>query len=96
MKLISMTPFIAVIVLGFAVFTSHPSSVHGNDLAEWKSNQQILLLIENCQSGILHSETCKSRIPTILDECKSFHVLACDDKRLVNLAYPDQFKDKIN
>lgn len=55
------------------------------DISQWKSNQQILLLIENCQDGQIGMDQCQSKIPTVLDQCKSFHVLACDDERLAAL-----------
>lgn len=85
MKLVSITPFIAIFVLGIAVFTASPSLDKRVDLTQWKTNQQILLLIESCQDGQLNTDMCESKIPTILDECKSFHVLACDDQRLVGI-----------
>ncbi|GEM_PF-2139757 len=85
MKLASISPFIAILILGIAVFASHSTLNQKIDLTQWKSNQQILLLIENCQDGQLDADACQSKIPTVLDQCKSFHVLACDDDRLTGL-----------
>ncbi len=85
MKLISTSPFLAILLLGIFVFAAHPSSEQRVDLTHWKSNQKILLLIENCQDGQLSSTICKSEAPRVLDDCKSLHVLACDDKRLEDI-----------
>ena len=85
MKPVSIAPFIAILILGIAIFTANPSAVHRTDMAQWKSNQEILLLIENCQDGQLGIDKCESKIPSVLEQCKSFHVLACDDQRLANL-----------
>lgn len=85
MKIASMSPFFAIIILGVAVFAGHSSFNQKIDLSQWKSNQQILLLIENCEDGQMDMGSCKAKIPTVLDQCKSFHVLACDDNRLLDL-----------
>ena len=92
MKIISITPFFAVAILGIAVFSAHPSLGQKNDFSEWKSNQQILLLIENCQAGQVSIEECKSRAANILEVCKTTHVLVCDDHRLLNLLDGKQVK----
>ncbi len=92
MKWISTSPFFAILLLGIAVFAAHPSLEQRVDLSEWKNNQKILLLIENCQDGQLSQSECESEVPLVLDQCKSSHVLACDDKRLgyiLNLGKPN-------
>lgn len=86
MKLASITPFIAISILGIAVFSGQPVLNHKIDLTQWRSNQQILLLIENCQDGQLSASACSEKIPDVLDQCRAVHVLACDDSRLEALA----------
>ncbi|HJU14624.1 MAG TPA: hypothetical protein VJ792_09240 [Candidatus Nitrosotalea sp.] len=88
MKFASISPFIAVIILGIAVFAGHPMLDRSVDMTQWKANQQILLLIENCQDGHMSASSCKEQLPTVLDQCRSFHVLACDDDRLAGLLNP--------
>ena len=92
MNYASTTPFIAILILGIAVFSANPSPTQRTDLSQWKSNQQILLLIENCQDGQIGMGECVSKIPPILDQCKSFHVLACDDQRLLILLNSEHTK----
>ncbi|MDE1861651.1 MAG: hypothetical protein KGI33_01935 [Thaumarchaeota archaeon] len=81
----SISPFVAVIILGIAVFSSHQSLDRAIDLTQWKANQRILLLIENCQDGQMSPDACQVQIPSVLDHCRTFHVLACDDQRLTGL-----------
>ena len=85
MKVVSISPFFAIVILGIAVFAGHSSFNQKIDLTQWKSNQQILLLIENCEDGQMDMDSCKTKIPTVLDQCRDFHVLACDDSRLLGL-----------
>ena len=91
MKLASITPFIAISVLGVAVFTGHPVQDQKVDLTSWKSNQQILLFIENCQDGRLSISACREQVPAVLVQCRAAHVLACDVERLAELKSPDHF-----
>lgn len=79
-------------ILGIAVFAGHPMLDHSVDMSQWKANQQILLLIENCQDGHTSASSCTAQIPVVLDQCRSFHVLACDDSRLEGLANPGHSK----
>lgn len=88
MKASSLTPFIAIAILGLAVFSASPSIDKRVDMRQWRINQQILLLIENCQSGQVSMDSCRTEIPVVLDKCRTFHVLACDDQRLVELIEP--------
>lgn len=91
-KFASTTPFIAVLILGIAIFSANPLPAQRMNLAEWKSNQQILLFIENCQDGQLGLDECKMQIPIMLDQCKTFHVLACDDERLGQILNTDHVR----
>ena len=92
LRLARLSPFIAVAVLGFSVFTGHATLNRTVDLSEWRANQQILLLIENCQDGQMSMSSCREQIPPVLDQCKESHVLACDDHRLTELLGADKIR----
>lgn len=64
---------------------ANPTPAQKIDITQWRSNQRILMLIENCQDGQISMRECQTDIPTIFDQCKLSHVLACDDDRLVGL-----------
>ncbi len=92
MKLASITPFIAISILGIAVFSGHSALNRSVDLTQWRNNQQILLLIENCQDGQITMSDCKEQIPNVLDQCRAIHVLACDDERLAGILHSGDIK----